>query len=117
MDQARLQACARRLWVVAAGSRIADDAIHAALGRAGYPPPYSTVDAEAEALLPPGYELFSMNAGSSTGRWHAMAWRGEVDRFTAQAQTPTLARLSAVLQAVLREARRGAVEPSSGPMR
>ncbi|GGJ04596.1 hypothetical protein [Neoroseomonas lacus] len=43
MNHAHLEACNRHLWVVAAGTRLADDAIHAALGRPGYPPPYSTV--------------------------------------------------------------------------
>lgn len=54
--------------------------------------------------MPPGYEVFSRNTG---GRWHAMAWQGDADRFTAQTATPVLSRLSAILQAVAREARRG----------
>ncbi|WP_188965764.1 hypothetical protein [Neoroseomonas lacus] len=40
-------------------------------------------------------------------RWHAMSRLGEADRFTAQAASPVLSRLSAILQAVAREARRG----------
>ena len=96
-DPHRLRLVARRLRVVQTGSRLADEAIHAALGRDGYPPPYSTVQDHGDALIPPGYEMMSIYLAFP--RCHAMCWLGD-DRHVAQANGPTLARLSAILQAV-----------------
>lgn len=96
-DPRRLRAIARRLGVVQTGSRLADEAVHAALGRAGYPPPYSTVTEASDALLPEGYQLNSMFM--SFPRCHAMCWLDE-DRHTAHANGPALARLAAILLAI-----------------
>lgn len=99
-DPQKLRLIARRLSVVATGSRLADEAIHAALGRSGYPPPYSSDEGAVTALLPPWHEVFSMNI--SARRWYAMCWCGDelADRYTGWASEPRLARLAAVLQAI-----------------
>jgi hypothetical protein len=95
-DARRLTLISRRLRIVAAGSRLADEAIHAALGREGYPPPYSTVDSAAADLVPEGYEVTSIYLKYPTT--HAMCWRGE-DRHAGQGNSAVLARLSVILAA------------------
>ena len=52
----RLLRIADRLGKVAAGSVLADGAIHKAVGRLGPVQPYTTDEAAARTLLPPGFE-------------------------------------------------------------
>ena len=45
---------------MAAGSVLADEAIHEAVGRLGPVQPYSTSEASARTLLPPGFEWLAI---------------------------------------------------------
>jgi hypothetical protein len=72
--RALLLAYADRLHDLAAGSVSADGAIHQALGLRGKAPPYTSDDAAARSLMPPGFEE---RAGSfpSVGRVSASLGR------------------------------------------
>ena len=52
----RLIRIADRLAVVKAGSTIADETLHQAIGRSGPALPYTTDETAARTLLPPGFE-------------------------------------------------------------
>ena len=56
----RLLCIADRLGKMAAGSVLADEAIHEAVGRLGPVQPYTTSEASARTLLPPGFEWLAI---------------------------------------------------------
>ena len=56
----RLLRIADRLGKITAGSPAADATIHVALGRTGLAPAYTTDEAAARTLLPPGFEWLAI---------------------------------------------------------
>ncbi len=66
-----------RLAKIEAGSAAADDTIHAAVGQAGPAPAYSTNEAAARTLLPPGFEW--MPATPAAGGVYAPCRRAGLD--------------------------------------
>ncbi|WP_043367485.1 hypothetical protein [Belnapia sp. F-4-1] len=76
----RLIRIADRLAVVKAGSRIADETIHQAIGRTGPAPFYTTDKAAARTLLPVGFEWIT--ATSVGGRVYAPCRRSGRDADT-----------------------------------
>lgn len=68
---------ADRLAKVKVGSDVADQTVHAALGRAGLVQAYTTSEAVARILLPPGFEW--MPATYSAGWVYAPCHRSGLD--------------------------------------
>ncbi len=65
----RLIRIADWLAVIKAGSRVADETLHQAIGRSGPAPLYTTNEAAARMILPPGFEW--VTATYAAGRVYA----------------------------------------------
>ena len=76
----RLIRIADRLAVIKAGSRVADETLHQAIGRSGPAPPYTTDEAAARTILPPGFEW--VTATYAAGRVYAPCRRSGRDADT-----------------------------------
>jgi hypothetical protein len=106
-DPAALFRLADRLGAVRTGSRLADEAIHRALGLTGDPPPYTTDETAAEGLLPAGYvvEIRTDIPGQVPGVWlHYAACRDARDpaypHHGQWGSTKPLAKCGAVLRCI-----------------
>ena len=73
----RLLGIADHLGKTATGSLLADEAIHEAVGRLGPVQPYTTSEASARTLLPPGFEWVAITP--SAGWIYAPCRRAGID--------------------------------------
>jgi len=96
LDPSLISRIADQLESVGKGGPAADLAIHRALDRRGNPAAYTTDQAAAKALIPPGHEASVL---TFSGRNLGSCWRSARPTETGRAATQELALCAAIMRA------------------